>query len=169
MSTIPGLLGAFGTAAYLSKTKKYKLSGFVVCLGSTISMAAFAGSLLTESIWIVSIACGIMAVFIMSMLAVGLDFGCEVTYPVPANNASGVMISYSQLIAGLQLVVASLVLTTPEEEKDAELYERKIEGMIVTVMFIACCAAAMICATFAKQDLRKTRMDTEGKENMIDT
>ena len=159
-----GLVGAFVMSMILSKNKKYKLCVFLACIGSTTMMGGFILSLLTGSTYLVTLVSTFLSFSIVSTMAVGLEFACEVTYPVPANNASGVMLSYSQFLASLFIVASGLILTSPEDEKDVELYARKLESAAMCVILMAVLGIGMACATFSKQNLIKTQVDIDNDD-----
>ena len=104
---------------------------------------------------------GLLGFFIMSILAVGLDFGCEVTHPVPANNSTGVMITYSQILCAIQILAASFILSSTREGENPMTYKKKMEALIVCAILIASIATGLICATYTKEDLRKMKLDMQ--------
>ncbi len=113
-----------------------------------------------KSAMILYFVSGVMGFFILSMMAVGLDFGCEVSYPVPANNASGLMLAYSQLLSTAQIVAASFILTSSGDTSVSK-YWKKLRSIITVTIFTASIATGMLCSTFVKQDLRKARIDAK--------
>ena len=99
---------------------------------------------------------GMLGFFIMSILAVALDFGCEATHPVPANNSTGIMITVSQILSGTHILIISIVLRSKEHS-----YERRLEALGVCLMLVFCMIIALGAAVFTKEDLRKTKMDRD--------
>ncbi len=112
-----------------------------------------------ENTILLCIASGLLGLFIMSILAVGLDFGCEVSYPMPANSVTGTMLAYSQLLATVQIIAASLIL-----KRGTDMGGRQFRAIMVLGIFIISVTVATVCAAFVKQDLRKTRMDSQAEE-----
>ena len=97
----------------------------------------------------------------MSVLAVGLDFGCEATFPVPENSSTGVQLACSQIICTAQIVVASIVFSKSETlEKKVWSMEKAI---LMGVILVASLAVGFVCSVFTKEDLRKTIYD-KGRE-----
>ncbi len=99
-----------------------------------------------------------MGAFFVSILSVGIDFACEATFPLPANNVSGVMWAYSYFICTILVVVASFIMG---EYKDNQknISERKFEAVTVSVMFVGVIVVGLVCSVFTREDLRKTKLD----------
>jgi len=95
---------------------------------------------------------------VVSSLSVGLDFGCEVSYPVPANNVTGVMISYSMIISSIHILIANFIFTT--KESDDNNSERKNEVRMMVGVFMVTVIMALIFSILSKEDLRRKAVDT---------
>eukprot|EP01022_Parablepharisma_sp_SALTPOND_P033009 TRINITY_DN88037_c0_g1_i1.p2 TRINITY_DN88037_c0_g1~~TRINITY_DN88037_c0_g1_i1.p2 ORF type:complete len:318 (-),score=18.56 TRINITY_DN88037_c0_g1_i1:138-1091(-) len=165
---LSGLVGAFFTATFVSKTRKYRLATFLVCLGATIAVCGLTAVLPLNNRLIAVVASAALGLFVMSILAVGLDFGCEVTYPVPANNTNGVMLAYSQILCAIQILAASFILTSPKKGEKVETFERKMEALIVCMILVVSILGGLGFATFTKEDLRKTNIDKGYAVNLKD-
>ena len=112
-----GLTGAFLTGLFLSKTKKYKLCNIIICVGSLVITSLFMAILQFRSPALCYIVAGFLGFFVVSSLSLGLDFGCEVSYPVPANNVTGVMISYSMLVSAIHILLANVIFSSGNEQR----------------------------------------------------
>ena len=143
----------------VSKTKKYLIANIIICIGSILSSVGFLVALEQESSTFCYIASGFLGVFVVSSLPVGLDFGCEVSYPVPANNVTGVMISYSMIVSSIHILIANLIFTSKESDENNP--EKKTEARIMVGVFILTMAIALIFAIFSKEDLRRKAVDTK--------
>ena len=117
--------------------------------------------LLIRNSYLVWIAGGYLGFTIMPMLAVGLDFGCEVSYPVQESISSGCMISYSQLISAIHVISASFILSTTKTGENGTTVRKRLEGYCACSMLAVCIVIALGCATFTKEDLRKTKLDVK--------
>jgi len=131
----------------------------MVCLGATIAISGFTFLLLPGVKLVNYLTAAFLGFCIMSIFAVGLDFGCEITFPVPANNATGVMLSYSQIISVIHILFISFTITTPEEGEKVTTRPRKIQALIVCLMLLGTLLLSLFFAVFTKQDLRKTKFD----------
>ena len=161
-----GIVGALATAAYISKTKKFRLMGMITCLGVTVFCSLFVASLTTENVTIVIITACVMIIFVEAVLSIGLEYGCEVSYPVPENNVSGVIMSYSQILTTIQIGIASWILPDPNEENIRSV-ECQMKAIIMCVILISTFLVATGFIVFSKEDLRKTRVDQEGVKSIL--
>jgi len=142
----------------ISKTKKYRIANIIISIGSILSSLGFLFALEKESSALCYIASGFLGVFVVSSLSVGLDFGCEVSYPVPANNVTGVMISYSMIISSIHILIANFIFTT--KESDDNNSERKNEVRMMVGVFMVTVIMALIFSILSKEDLRRKAVDT---------
>ena len=107
-----------------------------------------------------------MIIFSDGMISFGLEFSCEVSHPIPPNNVSGVVLSYSHLISTLMLVAGSYIVKDPNNHSFS-LNESKKRSLIMWKLILLGLIASFICSFFAKEDLRKTKIDLE--ENDVTT
>jgi len=96
--------------------------------------------------------------FLMSIIGIGYDFACEVSFPVPANNALGVMMSYSHVLSTIQIITLSFVMTEEDEQKGYTM-KNKIGSLIACAVLLGCIAIGAVCSAFTKEDLRKVKLD----------
>lgn len=156
---IGGLAGAFTTGVLVSKTKKYWIANVMICTGSVLSASAFLVVLEQESAILCYIGAAFLGLFVVSSLSVGLDFGCEVSHPVPPNNVTGVMISYSMVISAIHIISANFIFTK-RESKLAQL-SAKGEARVMVGILILTMVLALVFALLSKEDLRKTKIDED--------
>jgi FLVCR family feline leukemia virus subgroup C receptor-related protein len=141
----------------VSKTKQYKIANIIICIGSILSGAAFLFVLEQEIAVLCYVAAGFLGFFVVASLSVGLDFGCEVSYPVPANNVTGVMLSYSMIISSIHILAANFIFT---EKKDKETDRGpKNEARMMVGILILTIVIALFFALFPKEDLRRNAID----------
>ena len=103
-----------------------------------------------------------MIIFADGIMSFGLEFSCEVSYPIPPNNSSGVVLSYSHVLSTLLLVTASYIVKDPNNRIYSET-ENKKGSFIMWGIFLIGFVLALIFALLAKEDLRKTQIDIQEK------
>eukprot|EP00830_Metopus_es_P007527 TRINITY_DN1715_c0_g1_i3.p1 TRINITY_DN1715_c0_g1~~TRINITY_DN1715_c0_g1_i3.p1 ORF type:complete len:289 (+),score=26.84 TRINITY_DN1715_c0_g1_i3:556-1422(+) len=132
---VSGLVGAGVVATILSKTKKYQHTLIFVCFGSTIAACLETLTLLKQSRLLTSIGVGLLGGLLLSIMAVGLDYACELSYPVPAHNATGIILAFSHVICPIHIIVTSYVLTA----KDHYGVQDQKNSLIVSTMLFGTC------------------------------
>lgn len=101
--------------------------------------------------------CGaLMGATVIPILASGIDFACEVSYPVPESIASGAIYAISQIVATIMIVVSALVFTDNKPK-----YQMRWQSIIVATMLLVVMAIGALSAVFTKEDLRKSKCDSE--------
>ena len=105
---IAGIIGSGIFGAFVEVTRKYKLTLIIIGVIATIGPIILASVLFTGQVWAVSIACFIIG-FDLAVLPVGIDFGVEITFPVPEPVSTGLLMSISQLF-GIVLTVSCTAL-----------------------------------------------------------
>ncbi len=133
----------------------------MVCLFAIGACGLFASLLPLENVNLIRVACCILAIFVDGMLSVGLEYGCEVTYPVPANNVSGVILSYSHMLSTVAIFSASYILPDPNDD-DITGFEAKMASLVMCLLLLVSFLASLLCTLLSHEDLRKTKVDTEG-------
>jgi len=161
-----GIFGAGSTAVIISKTKKYQLMLEIVASSTIISVFIYIATLDLSNKALSYCLCALVGFTILSIMAVGLDYGCEVSYPVPPHNSTGLMQAYSHLIATILVIVSSLVLEKGGEKNEYS-NERKFHAIIVCAVMIFTLVGGQICAAFTKEDLRKQKVDLEAKQKLM--
>lgn len=140
------------------------MASIIVCIGSLLSAGALLLILEKENKVACFVAAGFLGFFVVSIMSVGLDFGCEVSYPVPANNVTGVMISYSMIISGIHILAANFIFVA---EADADTNRPpKSEARIMVGILLGTIAVALLFAILSKEDLRKNEIDAKNESKL---
>lgn len=133
-------------------------------------MILFVLSLPLHNKLYVYLACSLMGAASAPIMAVALDFGCETTFPVPANNSTGVQLAYSQFVSVMMMLASSWMLPSFNSGgSDVKGSQKRMEAMEVLVMMVACLAAGFVCSVYAKEDLKKTRYDKKEDHSVVET
>jgi len=91
-----GLVGGAVTGIYVEKTLKYKKTLVLCSLFSLFSYIFLFVSLNTQSgILILGVIVFIYGFTVIPVLPLGLDFGCELVFPIGEALSSGILISAS--------------------------------------------------------------------------
>lgn len=149
-----GIVGSFGTAAYVSYTKKFRCTSLFISALTVFACAAFAFTLPFESFALTGLSCALIAVFADGMLSFGLEFACEASYPAPPNRASGVVLAYSHLLSTVIILAASYMVPDPNDASYDEY-----NSVYVCVLLMFCFLVGFICTICSREDLRKTKID----------
>jgi len=161
-----GTLGAAGSSIFISKTKKYKTMLVIVCFGTLLSVAIFMGTLVLQNKIVTLVCASLIGMFSMSILAVSLDFASETTFPVPGNNSTGILMTYSQVICTGLILLSSFIVTTEDTGLSGDPKE-KAESLGICLSFIICLSISAICSIFVKELLKKTKYDRR-RSSLID-
>lgn len=140
----------------------------MICIGSIASAGAFLLVLPSGSKAACYIAAAILGFFVVGSLSVGLDFGCEVAYPVPDNNVTGVMISYSMLVSAIHIIAANFIFSKQTDQSITES-RRQNEARVMIGILILTMIIALVFAVISKEDLRKTKIDEENRKSLLAT
>ncbi len=123
------------------------------------------GTLEVSSRLLTTVLVALLGFFILAIVAVGLDYGCEVSYPVPAHNSTGVMNAYSHIWCTIQLVAASLILSKTGEKSQS--VANRMRAAAVSLVIIVVALGGLIGAVCSREDLRKHRLDAQAKASAL--
>jgi len=87
-----GIVGSGILGAYVEITRKYKVAMLMVATIAIFGPLGLLGSLYTGEVWPVCLAAFILG-FDLAILPVGIDFGVEMTYPIPEPVSTGLLMS----------------------------------------------------------------------------
>lgn len=106
---VGGILGSAGFGLYVETTKKYKAAIIVICLASVITCIACYFIIPHQLVWLLSVMCFLQGAAMIPIMAVAMDFGVELTYPIGESFSAGVLMSSGQLF-GIVFTVGCSVL-----------------------------------------------------------
>lgn len=98
---------------YVEKTRKYKKAIIICILTSLIAFALFSGMLYSKSLTLLAVGTAFLGFFMTPILPLGLEFACEITFPVGEAVSGGAMIGMSQFVGAIQ--VNHYLLNLPED------------------------------------------------------
>lgn len=76
----------------------------MICiLTSLVAFAAFAATMFIQSIVMLSIMTAFLGFFMTPILPLGLEFACEITFPIGEAVSGGAMIGMSQFVGAVQV------------------------------------------------------------------
>lgn len=105
--------------------------------------------------------------FVVASLSLGLDFGCEVSHPVPPNNVTGVMISYSMMVSAMHILAANFIFEGKSSEDELAGLGGTGQANLMIIIMLLTMVVALIFAIIAKEDLRKKKIDDENKLSLM--
>ena len=89
---IGGILGSGVMGGFVEVTKKYKIALMIISLVSILAPFFLMFTLTTKKVWVVCIAALVLGTE-LAVLPVGIDFGVELTFPVPEAISTGLMMT----------------------------------------------------------------------------
>lgn len=88
---------------YVGKTRKYKKAIIICIVISLIAIGGFVGSMFTGSILVLATVTGLMGFFMTPIFPLGLEFACEITFPIGEAVSGGVINIMAQFIGVVQV------------------------------------------------------------------
>lgn len=93
-----GLVGAIIFGGFLDENKKFKEMVRIAFLGAMAGMVSLVIVLqLTAPEWSVFLTCGIAGFFLLALLPMCIEYGCEVTYPATESVVAGTLLLMGNL------------------------------------------------------------------------
>ena len=148
------IIGAaiFGTIVEIYKI--YKTATTLICLIGTISIVLVAGMFVVGSVPLLCITF-LLTGSALALMAVGIDFAVELTYPVAEPISTGLLMSIGNLI-GMVLTISIGFIVKYYGEKGAYISL----GMLTVTSLIS-----LLLSLFIKQDLRRLRKEKADQKN----
>lgn len=107
---VGGLVGATGFGIYVEKTKKYKRSLNLLCISSTVFTGLNFFFLPMGKAWLISLVSFFQGAFMVPTIALSIDLGVELTYPIGESFSTGVLLNSGQLWGIFYTLIASYVI-----------------------------------------------------------
>lgn len=149
---IGGIIGSGVFGTYVELTRKYKLTMIMIGTIATLGPILLIGLLFTGQVSLVSIANFIIG-FDLAILPVGIDFGVEITFPVPEPVSTGLLMSCSQFFGIVLTVVCTALISL---HKKGCVY-----AFAVLVVFSL---TGLVFAVMIQEDLRRLKYEKELKQ-----
>lgn len=90
---VGGVAGSAGFGIYVETTKKYKPAILVICVASVITCLCSYVIMPHQVVWLLSLMCFLQGAAMIPVMAVAMDLGVELTYPVGESFSAGVLMS----------------------------------------------------------------------------
>ncbi|CAD8076178.1 unnamed protein product [Paramecium sonneborni] len=152
------IIGGFISAGMVSKVvlkfKRYKAIGIVLLSISLILTLLTYPILMTEQFIPLCIQQLLLGFFLIPMVPVLMEYGCEAIYPIDGSFSIGIMVSGSTIMA----LLSSILLTYTAKGKDSNKQSALITTIIWCIIFIM----GFLFFLFTKEILNKTK-DQEKK------
>ena len=148
---IGGLVGSGVFGVFVEIKHKYKLAVILICLFSIVSTTGVMFTFIAKISWLTAIFCFLVGFFMIPIMAVGFDFGVEVTFPIGESMSTGLLMSAGQVMGIVYTVTAGALID----------HSGKKGAVIANIIFIVSCFLAFIGSLFLKEDLRRFNLDEE--------
>jgi len=153
-----GILTALIVGKIIDKSKKYKYA-MIVC--NIISLAAFIITLILMEITnkkylsIISFICYTLIIsFSVPIYTSGMDFVCEITYPVGESISEGVIMSFNQIMGIIGILICDSFRIFLKQYK-------YLTNLFCILLFIISCVTLL----FVNPELKRNNIDSKEKLN----
>jgi len=153
-----GILTALIVGKIIDKSKKYKYA-MIVC--NIISLAAFIITLILMEITnkkylsIISFICYTLIIsFSVPIYTSGMDFVCEITYPVGESISEGVIMSFNQIMGIIGILICDSFRIFLKQYK-------YLTNLFCILLFIISCVTLL----FVNPELKRNNIDSKEKPN----
>ena len=160
VSSVAGMIASLVISWLLDKYKKFKLFQVILCISGTVLQALFTFLLeLAKSKDFSAYAIGLVLYTLVNMIVVpfytlGMNYACEITYPVGESINGGIMMTMSQLsgIGGTFLC-------------DHFIQHNENNPLISNVILLGFFAVSCIFVFLFDEKLTRQEVDKAGREN----
>lgn len=90
---VGGIVGSGVFGGIVEVYKNYRVATIMICVATAITPIALLFSLKSGNVVLSSLSCFIVGFASVSILPVGIDFGVELTHPIPESISSGLLMS----------------------------------------------------------------------------
>jgi len=144
---VGGIVGSGVFGGIVEVYKNYRVATIVICSATALTPIALLFSLQSHSVALVTTSCFVVGFASVSILPVGIDFGVELTHPIPESISSGLLMSMGQFFGIIFTIVVSIIIT---RKGDA--------GVILgqSIMIVMAGIAAVL-SFFVKEDLKRLK------------
>ena len=158
ISNLAGILMALIVGAIIDKSKKYKLAMIIcniislVCLiVTTILMETIA----KKNLGLTSLICYPFVIGVtVPIYTSGMDFVCEITYPVGESISEGIIMSFNQIMGIIGIIICDTFRTY-----------LKMHKFLTNVFCILLFSISLISLFLVNSELVRTGKDTQNKSN----
>ena len=145
-----GIIGSAVFGIIVEIKKNYRAVTIVICGISSVMPIVLLFAFLSNNNTFVTLACLLTGFAMVSILPVGMDFGVELTHPIPEPVSSGLLMS-SGAIFGIIFIIIGSESIHYFTEKDMPRTGCNIAQIVMTVV----AWIAFISSFFIKEDLRR--------------
>ncbi|CAG9833400.1 unnamed protein product [Diabrotica balteata] len=151
---LTGMVGSIVTGIVLDKTHKYKETGFVIFVLTTLSLGGLTLSLEMKSKWMVYLAIGIFGFFLNGYLPAGIEFAIEMTFPSPESTVTGILLTTSQILAFILTIILGIIL-------------EQCGALICIITMIAVMGTGCILTLFTPNQLKRQQAFMKDRNNIV--
>lgn len=102
---VSGLVGSIVMGLFVEKTRKYRKALIICVLSALFAFGFFIGAMFVQNIIVLAIVTTFLGFFMTPILPLGLEFACEITFPIGEAVTGGTMIGMSQLVGAIQVTI----------------------------------------------------------------
>lgn len=114
-----GLIGSGVVCFYVAATGKYKLTLILCTIGYFMAILMIGFGAFSYNVYVVLVPIIFLGFFGFPILPISFEVGCEVTFPVGEAFSTGLMVSFSQVLATVATIVLEFAFTNQTKESAA--------------------------------------------------
>ena len=149
---VGGIIGSAVFGIIVEIYKNYRVVTLVICGICSFMPIVLLFSFLTHNSIIVSISCFFTGFAMVAILPVGMDFGVELTHPIPEPVSSGLLMSSGAIFGIILIIVGSQSITYFTNKNKSELGCNITQFIMILFAWIA-----FVVSFFIKEDLRRIK------------
>lgn len=105
-----GLVGSACFGVFVEIKRKYKLAVILICFFSIIAAVGVMLSFISHIAWLTGVFCFLVGFFMIPIMAVGFEFGVEVTHPIGESMSTGLLMTAGQVMGIIYTVTAGILI-----------------------------------------------------------
>lgn len=160
MFIIGGIIGSAVFGVTVEIYKNYRMVTIIICGISSVMPIVLMLSFLTGNTVLVSICCMLTGFAMVAILPVGMDFGVELTHPIPEPVSSGLLMSAGAIFGIFLIIVSSESINYFTNKDNATLGCNLAQIVMTLIAWIAFGTSFCI-----KEDLKRIRESKEKEKN----
>jgi sugar phosphate permease len=149
-----GILGSIIFGCVVEKFKNYRAMIIVTSFFTTIAPMTLLQMLPSENIWYCNLSVASVGFFGFALLPIAVDFGVELTYPVPESVIVGLVMTAEQVFCLIFSFLSSFLIEGKKENHAGV----KISAAIFCAFL---CVATLLGIFLIKEDLKRIKFQKE--------
>jgi MFS family permease len=155
-----GIVGSAVFGVIVEIKKNYRAVTIIICGISSVMPIVLMFAFLTLNTLLVSICCLLTGFAMVAILPVGMDFGVELTHPIPEPVSSGLLMS-SGAICGIFLIIIGSESINYFTNKGNATFGCNLAQIVMTLI----AWIAFGSSFFIKEDLKRIKESKEKEKN----